>query len=76
MARVTKIGMVCVNKDEETEILFSEKDRNVLCFDDYPVTNRGGKGVKPLTSRKRPGAHCCKVNDNDDLMIITEAVLP
>jgi len=71
------IGMVCVNKDEETEILVvSEKGfgkRSV--FDDYPVTNRGGKGVKTINITEKTGKLIAVkgVNDNDDLMIINRS---
>ncbi|HNS29770.1 MAG TPA: DNA gyrase subunit A [Tenuifilaceae bacterium] len=71
------IGMVCVNKDEETEILVVSENGfgKRSAFDDYPVTNRGGKGVKTINITEKTGKLIAVkgVNDNDDLMIINRS---
>jgi DNA gyrase subunit A len=71
------IGMVCVNPNEETEILVvSEKGYGKRSsFDDYRITNRGGKGVKTINITEKTGKLIAikGVNDNDDLMIINRS---
>ncbi len=71
------IGMVCVNSNEETEILVvSEKGYGKRSnFDDYRITNRGGKGIKTINITEKTGKLIAikGVKDNDDLMIINRS---
>ncbi|MBN1988658.1 MAG: DNA gyrase subunit A [Bacteroidales bacterium] len=71
------IGMVCVNEENESEILVVSEHgygkRSSL--DDYRITNRGGKGVKTLNITEKTGKLIAikSVTDNDDLMIINKS---
>jgi len=71
------IGMVCVNENEQKEILVVSEmgygKRSDL--DDYRITNRGGKGVKTLNITPKTGCLIAikAVTDNDDLMIINKS---
>lgn len=71
------IGMVCVNKDEDVDILVvSEKGYGKRSsFDDYRVTNRGGKGVKTINITEKTGKLIAvkAASDNHDLMIINKS---
>ncbi|MDI3527261.1 MAG: gyrase subunit [Tenuifilum sp.] len=70
------VGMVCVEENEETEILVVSENgygkRSKL--EDYRITNRGGKGVKTITVTPKTGKLISikAVDDNHDLMIITK----
>ncbi|RPH34344.1 MAG: DNA gyrase subunit A [Bacteroidales bacterium] len=71
------IGMVCVNDNEQKEILVVSEmgygKRSNL--EDYRITNRGGKGVKTLNITPKTGNLIAikAVTDNDDLMIINRS---
>ncbi len=71
------IGMVCVNENEQKEILVVSEmgygKRSDL--DAYRITNRGGKGVKTLNITPKTGCLIAikAVTDNDDLMIINKS---
>ncbi len=71
------IGMVCVNDNEQKEILVVSEmgygKRSDL--EDYRITNRGGKGVKTLNITPKTGNLIAikAVTDNDDLMIINKS---
>jgi DNA gyrase subunit A len=71
------IGMVCVNDNEQKEILVVSEmgygKRSSL--DDYRITNRGGKGVKTLNITPKTGDLIAikAVTNNDDLMIINKS---
>lgn len=71
------IGMVCVNENEQKEILVVSEmgygKRSDL--EDYRITNRGGKGVKTLNITPKTGNLIAikAVTDNDDLMIINRS---
>ncbi len=71
------IGMVCVNKDVDVDILVvSEKGYGKRSsFDDYRVTNRGGKGVKTINITEKTGKLIAvkAASDNHDLMIINKS---
>jgi DNA gyrase subunit A len=73
------VGMVCVDASEEAEtdlLVLSENGygkRSPVA--DYPVTNRGGKGVKTLqiTEKTGPLVGLAAVTLDHHLMIITES---
>ena len=71
------IGMVCVNENEQKEILVVSEmgygKRSKL--DDYRITNRGGKGVKTLNITPKTGKLIAikAVTDSNDLMIINKS---
>lgn len=71
------IGMVCVNENEQKEILVvSEQGYGKRSnLDDYRITNRGGKGVKTLNITPKTGNLIAikAVTDNNDLMIINRS---
>ncbi len=67
------IGMICVNSNEESILVVSEKGYGKRSdLDDYRVTNRGGKGVKTINVTEKTGSLIAikNVTDRDDLMII------
>jgi DNA gyrase subunit A len=68
------VGMVCIDPadTEVTIFVVSEKGNGKRSgFDDYRLTNRGGKGVKTMQITDKTGALVAikAVNDDDDLMI-------
>lgn len=68
------VGMVCIDpQDKETTIfVVSEKGNGKRSdFDDYRLTNRGGKGVKTMQITNKTGALIAikAVKDDDDLLI-------
>ncbi len=70
------VGMICVEGDESTILVVSEKGYGKRSeIDDYRVTNRGGKGVKTLNVTDKTGKLIAikNVTDNDDLMIINKS---
>jgi DNA gyrase subunit A len=69
------VGMVCVNEEESTILVVSEKGYGKRTdVGDYRITNRGGKGVKTLNVTDKTGNLIAikDVTDEDDLMIITK----
>ena len=69
------IGMICVNDPEDDVLVLSENGfgkRSSLA--DYPITNRGGKGVKTINITEKTGKLIAikNVSDDNDLMIITQ----
>lgn len=71
------IGMVCIDtNDESTTILVvSEKGNGKRSpFQDYRLTNRGGKGVRTMMVTERTGALVAikAVQEEDELMITTK----
>jgi DNA gyrase subunit A len=73
------IGMVCVEKGNESTILVvSERGYGKRTdLEDYRITGRGGKGVKTLNITDKTGALIAilDVNDDKDLMIINKSGL-
>ncbi len=70
------IGMVCVQRPEETVLVVSEKGYGKRTeLEDYRVTNRGGKGVKTLNITDKTGKLVAikAVTETDDLMIINKS---
>ena len=70
------IGMVCLENNDYTILVVSEKGYGKRSdIDDYRVTNRGGKGVKTLNITKKTGDLIAikNVTENDDLMIINKS---
>lgn len=69
------VGMVCVDDQESTILVVSEKGYGKRSdLDEYRITNRGGKGVKTLNITEKTGAlvGIMDVTDKDDLMIINK----
>ena len=69
------VGMICVENESEDVMVVSENGYGKRSsIEDYRVTNRGGKGVKTINVTEKTGALVAikSVNDDDDLMIITE----
>ncbi len=69
------IGMICVNDPEDDVLVLAENGfgkRSSLA--DYPLTNRGGKGVKTINITQKTGRLIAikNVSDENDLMIITQ----
>ncbi len=69
------IGMICVNDAEDDVLVLSENGygkRSSLA--DYPITHRGGKGVKTINITEKTGKLIAikNVSDDNDLMIITQ----
>ncbi len=71
------IGMVCVKHDEKVDILVvSENGYGKRSdFEDYRITNRGGKGVKTINITEKTGKLIAveAVTDKNDLMIINKS---
>ena len=71
------VGMVCVNKEENIDILVvSEKGYGKRSdIEDYRITNRGGKGVKTINITEKTGKLIAMkgVTDDNDLMIINKS---
>jgi DNA gyrase subunit A len=69
------IGMICVNDPDDDVLVLSENGygkRSSLA--DYPITNRGGKGVKTINITEKTGRLIAikNVSNDNDLMIITQ----
>jgi len=70
------IGMVSVHNFEEDILVVSENGYGKRStIDDYPITNRGGKGVKTISITNKTGGLVAikNVTDTDDLMIINKS---
>ena len=72
------VGMVCINPDdkEQTILVISEKGNGKRTqFEDYRLTNRGGKGVKNMQITDKTGKVVAmkSVKDDDDLMITSKS---
>jgi DNA gyrase subunit A len=77
------IGMICVNKDDNTNILVVSEQgygKRTLLDDEngepiYRITNRGGKGVKTMNVTEKTGklVSIKNVTDENDLMIINKS---
>jgi len=70
------IGMICIENNEKTILVVSEKGYGKRSeIDDYRVTNRGGKGVKTINLTEKTGYLIAikDVSDNDQLMIINKS---
>ncbi len=70
------VGMVCIENESEDLLVVSENGygkRSKLA--DYPMTNRGGKGVKAMNVTEKTGKLIAikGVLDTDDLMIINKS---
>jgi len=68
------VGMICVNKDDtsRTVLVVSEKGYGKrTAFEEYRITNRGGKGVKTINVTEKTGAlvGLLEVTEKEDLMI-------
>jgi DNA gyrase subunit A len=69
------IGMICVSDSDDDVLVLSENGfgkRSSLA--DYPITNRGGKGVKTINITEKTGRLIAikNVSNENDLMIITQ----
>jgi DNA gyrase subunit A len=69
------IGMICVSDPDDDVLVLSENGfgkRSSLA--DYPITNRGGKGVKTINITEKTGRLIAikNVSNENDLMIITQ----
>jgi DNA gyrase subunit A len=72
------IGMVCVENETEDILVVSENGYGKRSkIEDYRLTNRGGKGVKTInvTEKTGPLISIKSVDENNDLMIITQSGL-
>jgi DNA gyrase subunit A len=68
------IGMICVSKEDNTRsvLVVSEKGYGKRTqLEEYPITNRGGKGVKTLNVTEKTGSlvGMLDVAEKEDLMI-------
>jgi DNA gyrase subunit A len=69
------VGMITVENKEKDILVVSEKGYGKRTdIDAYRITNRGGKGVKTINNTEKTGPLIAlkDVNDNYDLMIITQ----
>jgi len=70
------VGMVTVPEESQDILVVSENGYGKRSsIGDYRITNRGGKGVKTISITEKTGLLIAlkDVNDNRDLMIITQA---
>ena len=71
------VGMICVkDKEKETVLVVSEQGYGKRTnIEDYRITNRGGKGVKPINIPEKTGKLVALMNvtDENDLMIINKS---
>ena len=67
------IGLLCVDKDHMVLSVAENGVGKRTQLDEYRLTSRGGKGVINMKTNKRTGdvISIMKVNDENDLMIIT-----
>ena len=68
------VGMICVNKEDRSRTVLVVSDKGFgkrTPVDDYPRTNRGGKGVKTINVTDKTGAlvGILDVSQKEDLMI-------
>ena len=71
------VGMVCLNPEDtdQTILVISEKGNGKrTAFDDYRLTNRGGKGVKNMQITDKTGKVVAikSVKEDNDLMITSK----
>jgi DNA gyrase subunit A len=69
------IGMICVNDPDDDVLVLSENGYGKRSsLPDYPITNRGGKGVKTINITEKTGRLIAikNVSNENDLMIITQ----
>ncbi|RSK25295.1 DNA gyrase subunit A [Hymenobacter metallilatus] len=77
MADDRVVGMVCIDKDSQDELLVVSENgygkRSPL--EEYRITNRGGKGVRAMKLTDKTGQLVTikSVSDADDLMIINKS---
>ncbi len=72
------IGMVCIEDKEASILIVTEKGYGKRTkYEDYRMTNRGGKGVKTVSITDKTGFLVAlkDVTDNDHLMIINKSGL-
>lgn len=72
------IGMVCIDPEDKSQtiLVISEKGNGKRSdFDEYRLTNRGGKGVRTMLVTDKIGSLIAikTVRDDDDLMIINRS---
>ncbi|HMO38166.1 MAG TPA: DNA gyrase subunit A [Saprospiraceae bacterium] len=72
------VGMVCIDPadKDQTILVISEKGNGKRSgFEDYRLTNRGGKGVKTMQVTEKTGAVIAikGVQEEDDLMIMSKS---
>ncbi|SHM85648.1 DNA gyrase subunit A [Cyclobacterium lianum] len=70
------IGMVCVQREEATLLVVTEKGYGKRSFlSEYRITKRGGKGVKAMNITEKTGGLVAikEVVDTDDLLIINRS---
>ncbi|NHE58784.1 DNA gyrase subunit A [Cyclobacterium plantarum] len=70
------IGMVCVQREDATLLVVTEKGYGKRSFlSEYRITKRGGKGVKAMNITEKTGGLVAikEVVDTDDLMIINRS---
>ncbi|MEX0881924.1 MAG: DNA gyrase C-terminal beta-propeller domain-containing protein, partial [Cyclobacteriaceae bacterium] len=70
------IGMVCVERDDATLLVVSEKGYGKRSFlTEYRITKRGGKGVKSMNITEKTGGLVAikEVTDTNDLLIINRS---
>lgn len=72
------VGMVCIdpNDKSQTILVVSEKGNGKRSdFEDYRLTNRGGKGVRTMNVTDKTGAVIAikAVREEDDLMIMNRS---
>jgi DNA gyrase subunit A len=69
------VGMICVNDPDDDVLVLSENGYGKRSsLSDYPITNRGGKGVKTINITEKTGKLIAikNVGNDNDLMIITQ----
>ncbi|GAB6394087.1 MAG: DNA gyrase subunit A [Bacteroidales bacterium] len=71
------VGMICIkDKEAETILVVSEQGYGKRSYiDDYPITNRGGKGVKTINITEKTGklVSIKNVTEENDIMIINKS---
>lgn len=75
---VTVVGMICIDPADQSQsiMVISEKGNGKRSnFEEYRLTNRGGKGVKTMQITSKTGSLIAikMVRDEDDLMIMTKS---
>ena len=73
------VGMICVEPDSTQDVLVLSENGygKRTALDEYRITNRGGKGVKPINVTEKTGKLISiqAVTDDNDLMIINRSGL-
>ena len=71
------VGMICIEPDSKQDVLVLSENGfgKRTDLDEYRVTNRGGKGVKPINITEKTGDLVAiqAVTDENDLMIINRS---